>query len=414
MHAVQSVSVRRIQGLWTGMGGVDEITATSPNGDESVFIVKVIGIPKDLENHEYKRDHTSYFVEANFYEKGHADRLCAAGALCPRPLLTGTDDGILRICMTKLPGEVFDGSVEPQIRSALLWLARLHATYWGAARADKAVASGLQPQGCYWHFDTRQKEYMEMSQSGIDGRHRLAARGLDERLKADCMQTICHGDAKAANIMFDTELGVSFFDFQWTGKAPPTKDLAYFLACAVSDADASTEERYLRHYFQELSALLAAQGDRPPTFEIFHASYVLACVDLARWMAGWSYWGNKQLLKGHVQAVLDLLDQGDALESESAYQERIFAIYPPRAQRSPSRARAAAGHSANSGRASTASRAAPGAQTTRAPSRGSTAAATHARAPGAPGAARASAAQHPASRSKAPAAARHGGGAACD
>lgn len=37
------------------------------------------------------------------------------------------------------------------------------------------------------------------------------------------MQTMCHGDPKGANIMYDEEHGVSFYDFQWFGKAPATK-----------------------------------------------------------------------------------------------------------------------------------------------------------------------------------------------
>eukprot|EP00928_Gymnodinium_smaydae_P034514 TRINITY_DN24434_c0_g1_i1.p1 TRINITY_DN24434_c0_g1~~TRINITY_DN24434_c0_g1_i1.p1 ORF type:complete len:510 (+),score=55.11 TRINITY_DN24434_c0_g1_i1:124-1530(+) len=311
------------------MGGIDEVTASSQDGSECSFIVKVIGVPQDLENHELRRDHTSYFVEASFYERGHAQRLCSLGALCPRPLLVDKQSGILRICMTRLPGAVFDGEVTSQVEAALQWLARLHATYWGTARADKAVSTGLQVQGCYWHFDTRHKELSEMSAEGIDARHKLCARGLDARLKADCMQTICHGDAKGANIMFDPEAGISLFDFQWTGKAPPTKDLAYFISCAVIDADETSEDAYLRYYHGKLSELLEAQGDTPPTFDLLRESYILACVDLARWMAGWSYWGNKQLLKGHVVALLDRLDEGKALDSESAYQDKIFALYPP-------------------------------------------------------------------------------------
>ena len=42
--------------------------------------------------------------------------------------------------------------------------------------------------------------------------------------EADKMQTMCHGDPKGANIMFDEEQGISFYDFQWFGKAPPSKE----------------------------------------------------------------------------------------------------------------------------------------------------------------------------------------------
>ena len=41
-----------------------------------------------------------------------------------------------------------------------------------------------------------------MPTRGWEGRLRLAAKGLDARLKADAMQTIVHGDAKDANMLF--------------------------------------------------------------------------------------------------------------------------------------------------------------------------------------------------------------------
>ena len=77
--------------------------------------------------------------------------------------------------------------------------------------------------------------------------------------QADKMQTLCHGDPKGANIMWDEEArhrsippqrqaalhdskaGVSFYDFQWFGKAPPTKVLpltSLFLhtTCGLAEA----------------------------------------------------------------------------------------------------------------------------------------------------------------------------------
>lgn len=328
--AVEGVTVQHMQGLWTGMGAIDELVVEGSGGARCSVVVKHIGTPKDLDNFEYKRDHDSYHVEACFYERGHADRLCAAGAPCPRMLLMDRKTaGVLRICMTKLTGEDFSGASEVQVRSALEWLAALHAAYWGDARADEAVDSGLQPQGCYWHFDTRQKEMGEMASDGVDGRHKLAAAGLDARLKADAMQTVCHGDPKAPNIMYSADEGASFFDFQWIGKAPVSKDLAYFMACAASGITEATEEQYLRHYFAKLCALLQAQGDEQPSFESLRDSYALACADLARWMAGWGWWGNKALLKRHVDAVLDRLDGGAALASAEEYRRRVFQHFPP-------------------------------------------------------------------------------------
>ena len=91
------------------------------------------------------------------------------------------------------------------------------------------------------------------------------------------MQTIIHGDAKDANMLFvdhqeqpeethagvpseeggegkaetgpgrtDPKLVCQLYDFQYIGKAPPTKDLAYAFACA-SNVPAA-EEALLQHY----------------------------------------------------------------------------------------------------------------------------------------------------------------------
>ena len=62
-----------------------------------------------------------------------------------------------------------------------------------------------------------------MGSSGWMGRLKLAARAIDLRLKADAMQTVCHGDAKGANIVFATGEGGRAIplahDFQYCGKA---------------------------------------------------------------------------------------------------------------------------------------------------------------------------------------------------
>jgi hypothetical protein len=180
-------------------------------------------------------------VEANFYGNGHAERLDSAGCKAPRLLVAQHRDDGITILMTKLLGQSGDlGEFESQ--SVLRWLARMHAQYWGS-RADTAVGTsadgGLQAQGCYWYLDTRPDEWNAMPTRGWEGRLRLAARAIDLRLKADPLQSICHGDAKSANILFDGGEPL-LYDFQYCGKAPPTKDLAYFLACGSNVEGAVT------------------------------------------------------------------------------------------------------------------------------------------------------------------------------
>ena len=105
-----------------------------------------------------------------------------------------------------------------------------------------------------------------MGSSGWMGRLRLAARAIDLRLKADPLQSVCHGDAKGANIVYATGEGGAavplVYDFQYCGKACVAKDLAYFFNV---EASASEEQALLRRYHAELSGLLRAQGDSPPS-----------------------------------------------------------------------------------------------------------------------------------------------------
>jgi len=230
------------------------------------------------------------------------------------------------ICMTKLEGTGFGGTNAAE--EALSLLARLHALFWGNERTDAAVAAGISDQTGFWHLDNRAVEFQSMG----DGFLKLAARGVDARLKADRMQTVCHGDPKGANIMESMASGLCIYDFQWFGKGPPTKDLVYFLATAVflsSGWDRASEERYLRHYLDELCALLEKQGDEPPTFEQLHASYMLACFDYRRWAEGGFMWGCRSLLDTNAKYVWNRLCEGGAPKSEAECHDRIFECFPP-------------------------------------------------------------------------------------
>lgn len=114
----------------------------------------------------------------------------------------------------------------------------------------------------------------------------MAARGIDERLKADAMQTVCHGDAKGANILFDQAGEPLLYDFQYCGKAPPTKDLAYFLACGSNVPGAVVTRDLVQFYHQELTRELSARGETPPSLSGLNDSFDLAVCDLGRWMSG--------------------------------------------------------------------------------------------------------------------------------
>lgn len=323
--------------LWGGMGAIVELEASFSSGETRTLIAKVIDLPAEPKNTSERRKKASYEVEARFYEKGHAERLIKAGAPCPVPLLIDRPQGAggggrLTICMTQMGGTPAHNLNPTQMRAALSWLARLHATYWGS-RADEAVAEGgLHEQGCYWHLDTRLEELERWTdEQGFEGRLRRAARAIDARLKADKHQTICHGDSKSENMLFSNGgRDVSMYDFQYVGKASPGKDLAYCLICS-RDLNEAAQVAYLEHYLAELRPLLEAQGDTPPSLEELRLAYGLGVCDLSRWMVGWNrqYWASfRRTMQPRCEPTLRAVDGGRLLASEEAYREAIFSAFP--------------------------------------------------------------------------------------
>eukprot|EP00448_Togula_jolla_P011473 CAMPEP_0170601028 /NCGR_PEP_ID=MMETSP0224-20130122/17641_1 /TAXON_ID=285029 /ORGANISM="Togula jolla, Strain CCCM 725" /LENGTH=353 /DNA_ID=CAMNT_0010925777 /DNA_START=33 /DNA_END=1094 /DNA_ORIENTATION=- len=323
--SITGIRSRQVARLWGGMGSIFDLRVSTQSTEDVVFVAKQIRLPENCTKIGDLRKKHSYDVEAAFYSNGHAERLIKAGCRLPFPLLVDhSRENGLTICMTKLQGE--PGCLdEEQTKAALSWLARLHATYWGP-RADLAVEQGLQPQGTYWYLDTRPDELAAMPTRGWEGRLRLAARALDLRLKAEPMQTIVHGDAKGANMLFAEEGGrlvAMMYDFQYCGKAPPTKDLAYLFTCARLAPDA--EERLLKFYHHEVSSVLERK-DVQPTLEGLQAALALSYCDLGRWMIGWGF--RRVDFKDKIQAVLDKLDGGKMLASEEAYIDAVRREFP--------------------------------------------------------------------------------------
>jgi hypothetical protein len=330
-RVAEEVRVRQLASLWSGLGAVYVV-------DDEV-IVKEIRFP-DGRSHSERRDIESYKVEAAFYAR-HAPRLLAPPVSLdiPKPLLVKSDDAGVTLCISRLEGKPVGGNGDlnrEQAHAALDALASLHAAYWGVEPPD---LDGLQPLGSFWHLDTRALELSAMPRTGWLGRLFLAARALDVRLKADGMQTCIHGDPKDANLLFvrtprgprgSSRVRCQLFDFQYVGRGPPTKDLAYLFTCCEGTASERVEDELLAHYHQALSARLEQRGLQPPTLEAIKVSLQIAYADLARWMSGWEGgWWAKDLLLRRTRALLDKLDGGVPLESEQAYTEALFKLCPP-------------------------------------------------------------------------------------
>jgi hypothetical protein len=324
-----AVRVESMQSLWSGMGGVFLL-------DDRV-VLKTAKYPGKNEGHGTRnplspaRDVESYRCEAAFYER-QAPRLLAPpiSIELPKPLLVESDSLGFALCMSRLDGQPARGSLDgAEARAALEWLAKFHAAFWGLKRGE---LGGLQQQGTYWYLDTRPDELKQVGKTGWAGRLRSAARALDERCKADALLTCVHGDAKSANIFFRKDSAgkevAQFFDFQYVGLAPPTKDLCYLLSTATNAEPGSAEEDgFLRHYLTVLAAGLTERGITPPGMRALRQSLDVASADLARFLCGWGWWARPSL-KTRVIALLDELDGGELL-SEAEYVTRLFEKRPP-------------------------------------------------------------------------------------
>jgi len=315
--------------LWGGMGHVYRMQVKKANRNLTI-IVKHVSSSSSTQGTRLsvgdQRKADSYECEANFYQR-LAPRLLTQGLEIPIPLHIEREDGVL-ICMSELKGNSLSYLGEEETKAVLRWLATLHAATWGPIMADQAVSDGgLQPNGTYWYLDTRLDEHASIRSKGWEGRLKRAARAIDERLKRDPMQCCVHGDAKSANMLFrqrqthqKEQRVVGMYDFQYCGKAPPTKDLAYMLCVAADDINDS----YVDYYHEQLSDRLPDSAYRPSLDEL-KESLDLAFCDWARFMAGWGYWGTDVSTK--VIAVLDRLDGGNDLGSEDAYREAVMREY---------------------------------------------------------------------------------------
>mmetsp|Transcript_23917 Transcript_23917/g.66270 ORF Transcript_23917/g.66270 Transcript_23917/m.66270 type:complete len:337 (-) Transcript_23917:499-1509(-) len=296
-------SQSQIANLWAGMGSIVRLkcdrNSKSSGKTQKTIIAKRI---KCLNARSFgdKRKAASYRVEASFYGSLYCRELSEQGICCQG--LHTEDDGMgsITILMEPLPNHTLHYMNGKIAEAAVRSVAKLHAYFWGISKSTSAVNDvGLAEQGTYWYLDTRPDEYDNMDgRRGLSGRLKRAAHGIDTALKEHEYQTICHGDLKACNMSMSRDPSyVTFVDFQYLGKACPTKDLAYLFVCGMDiddDFEERQEDELLRLYIDELASNgVGKDKDAPlPTLERLKEVIDLSYCDLYRWMLGWGVWGN--------------------------------------------------------------------------------------------------------------------------
>ena len=314
--------------LWSGMGHIYKVSwNTCKNNLHSLVIKHVVPPSSRQQSVGDRRKTDSYRVETNFYDRLAAPLMQEHGLNIPTPLfIERRANNEVLICMSHIETAAANEiSAEQWTRRVLDFLASFHAAYWGTAKVDAVVEQvGLQPIGGYWYLKTRLDEHSNMPSTGWQGRLKRAAAAIDDRLQRDAMQCLNHGDAKDANVLVSADgkdKDVYLCDFQYTGKGPPTKDLAYFF-CTSATTD--NEEAALDFYLERLVEKLPA-GVTPPSKQQLQESLDLAYCDFWRFMLGWGVWGSGG--EDRVWAVLDRLDSGKDLCSEKAYDMAVRREY---------------------------------------------------------------------------------------
>lgn len=304
LHDESDLQVSTICSLWSGMGHIYKVAIPlrSAGGASIEFLVKHVAAPRKQQQRQSLGDcrkAASYQVEANFYDKLAKILIQRHGLRLPQPLLVERHSGkskneiVIGMSFVKSSSTTLDDDVSA-IKAVLTWLATLHAAYWGEEQVNAIVEEvGLQPTGSYWHLDTRPDEHESMPNTGWEGRLKRAARAIDNRLKRDPLQCIIHGDAKDANVLFSDQTTMSsgpnddddgvpvvtLCDFQYCGKGPPSKDLAYFFCSSVNPED---EQSALDFYLHQLSERLVTKNVTPPSMNELQDSMDLAYCDFYR------------------------------------------------------------------------------------------------------------------------------------
>lgn len=320
-YTASNLQLHNLARLWAGMGYIYRVVTTTTAEDENdVRVVKHVRLPrgKNISRGD-QRKADSYHCESNFYEHVAPSLRQQAVGLPETYYVERTPEAIF-IVMSYIDGRSNAHLNPTRTKLVLDWLARFHAASWGKRRENNH-SSLLQSMGTYWHLDTRPDEHASMSNKGWEGRLKLAARAIHERLQNDPCQSLVHGDVKEANIMFvpneeSSSDDVVLCDFQYCGRGTPAQDLAYFFCSSIDDLE-DRQDEYLEYYVEQLTSYLPTNASTIPTLADMKDSLDWAYCDFLRFMMGWGSWGND--LTEVVKAKLHTLDGGKSLGSEDAY-----------------------------------------------------------------------------------------------
>ena len=301
----------QVQSLWSDYGAI--LRCFSPKLNRSV-IVKFIQ-PPEAKNRQHPRgwntqtSHNrkikSYQIETQFY-KTYANKTHSKCAV-PQLIAVDHNDKFTLLVLDDLTALGFDskdtkGTIE-QVKQGIAWLAQFHASFM------QQPINELWTQGGYWHLATRQDEWHSMPK----GKLRDNAQTIDKTLQQAKFTTLLHGDAKLANLCFNSNTEqVAAVDFQYVGKGAGIIDLAYFIGSSLSEDDLYFyHEILLNQYLAELKQALQSKGFNhfAQLEQEYRELYSFEWADLYRFLLGWDpeSWKINQYMKDVTNSLLTKL-----------------------------------------------------------------------------------------------------------
>ncbi|BFZ53060.1 hypothetical protein PYCC9005_000083 [Savitreella phatthalungensis] len=296
----------KIATLWAGYGAIYRCKDVV---DKSTYIIKRINPPQQSARRGESRDEgdtrkrLSYQVECRFYErygKSHLDPEEAYHAQWLTPDKRMRDDELaLEDLSPRFPKQFSRPCSHAQAKVVVRWLAWFHARHWGSDRGRISTEDSDVPygeywrQGGYWYLSTRQEEASTLSPEW-----QVWAALVDSALARipSNRQTLIHGDAKAANILFtQDERQCAMYDFQYFGSDSPMRDLAYFVVSSTHRNTAQTQRDLLHLYYFELQAAEMFYNKDitvHATLNQLSVDFELCVLDFWRFMASWGAWGD--------------------------------------------------------------------------------------------------------------------------
>lgn len=255
----------------------------------------VLKIPSQYPENRAVGDHFDFYQrEGRFYEQ-LADKVPVRTADCYWNHIDA-EHGVFGLLLEDLGDRTMISQIAgvPALRAeeALRALARLHGTWWASSELDALewmprldspinLAAGQQYRDAWPLFVERIGDAIPSEAIELGERTQVVFEDLLRDGTADAPLTICHGDFRGDNLMFDDRASgddaVALLDWQISYRGPAITDVAYFLCQSLTVEERRDHQADLvRAWYDELDAairLAMAPGLDDYPFELAWEQY---------------------------------------------------------------------------------------------------------------------------------------------